>query len=133
MIHAAAQPPREYRPGTCNIGPAEVGRRRRSAIVATVMTAALAIATVVAGLPAFARLGLFPFAAATAVTWLQVTRRFCVAFGAAGVLNFGRLGTTFGVADEGARAADRRTARRMVLEGVLYGAVVTIAFWLLPA
>ena len=119
----------QYRPGVCNIGPAEIGRRRRSAIVATVLTAALAGGIVVANLPSVARLALFPFATAAAITWLQVTRRFCVAFGAAGILNFGNLGSQEAVADAAARAADRRTARRMILEGAGYGLLATLVFW----
>ena len=139
MLNAAAgsvgqQPGREtgYQSGVCNIGPAEIARRRRSAIAATVVAVIVAIVILAAGWPSPARLGLLPFAAAAAVSWLQVTRRFCVGFGAAGVLNFGDLGTTLSVDDADARAADRRTARRMILEGLLYGALVTIGFWLLP-
>ena len=119
----------QYRPGACNIGPAEIARRRRSAIVATGVTILVAIGILVAGLPSVARLALFPFAAAAAVTWLQVIRRFCVAFGAAGIRNFGSLGSATSVEDAAARAADRRTALRMGLEGALYGAFVTLAFW----
>ena len=129
MLDSAASTAGQYRPGVCNIGPAEIGRRRRSAITATVVAAIVALAIVAAGLPAIARLVLLPFAAAAAVTWLQVTRRFCVGFGAAGILNFGSLGTTISVTDAAARAADRRTALRMVLEGLVLGAVATLAYW----
>ncbi len=121
-----------YRPGVCNIGPAEVARRRRSAIGATVIAAIVGVVILAAAWPLPARLGLLPFAAAAAVSWLQVTRRFCVGFGAAGILNFGDLGSTLRVEDAQARGVDRRTARRMILEGLLYGALVTVAFWLLP-
>ncbi len=130
MLHDHAEPVEAYRPGVCNIGPAEVERRRRSAIAATVMTGIVAVLILALGLPSGARLALLPFATATAITWLQVTRQFCVAFGAVGLRNFGALGGETAVADRAARTADRRMTLRMILEGLLYGALITLAFWL---
>lgn len=132
MIDTAGDPAGRYQPGVCNIGPAELARRRRSAIAATGVTLLVVAALLVAGWPAVTRLVLLPFAAATAITWLQVTRRFCVAFGAAGILNFGDLGSTLGVEDAEARAADRRTALRMIAEGLVYGTLSTLIVVLLP-
>lgn len=130
VITQPTEPTVQYRPGVCNIGPAEIERRRRSAVVATVLAIAVGVVILVADFPNPARLAMFPFAAAAAITWLQVTRRFCVAFGAAGILNFGSLGTTESVGDAAARAADRRTARRMIIEGVGYGLLVAVAFFI---
>jgi hypothetical protein len=115
-----------YRPGVCNIGPAEIARRRRSAVAATLVALAVAAGLVVSGIPAPARILLWPFAAATAISWLQVVRRFCVAFGAVGILNFHEPGATTAVVDAAARAADRRTVIRMVLEGGAYGLVAAL-------
>lgn len=122
-----------YRPGICNIGPEEIRRRRRAAISTSLFAAIVAVGIVLADLPQLARLAIFPFAAAAGVSWLQVFRKFCVAFGAAGVLNFGVLGSTERVADVEARATDRRIALRMVLEGSVYGLLVTLVFVVLPA
>jgi ferric-dicitrate binding protein FerR (iron transport regulator) len=133
VINAAGDPAGRYEPGVCNIGPAEIARRRRSAITATAVTLLVAAGMLLARWPDVTRLALLPFAVATAVTWLQATRRFCVAFGAAGILNFGGIGTTVNVEDPEARAADRRTAFRMILEGLFYGAVVTLLYWIVPA
>jgi hypothetical protein len=132
VITTAGDPRSCYEPGVCNIGPAEIARRRRSAIVATAITLLVVAGLLLVDAPPVARLALFPFAAATAITWLQVTRRFCVAFGGAGIRNFGDLGTTDSVEDAEARAADRRTALRMIIEGVAYGAAVTLLFVILP-
>jgi hypothetical protein len=116
----------------CNIGAEEVARRRRSAVVATVATAVIAMALVVADAPAWARfLVAWPVGAAAAVTWLQVVRRFCVAFGALGLQNFGRLGEESAV-DAAQRAHDRRQALQMVFEGALIGLVVAIAIAAIP-
>lgn len=122
-----------YRPGACNIGPEEIARRRRSAIALTAATLVVALGLVVIDAAPVARLALFPFAAATGVNWLQVVRRFCVGFGAAGIRNFGALGSSLAVRDAGARSADRRMALRMTAEGALYGLVATVLFALLPA
>ena len=121
-----------YRPGACNIGPAEIARRRRSAAAATGLTVIVAAALVVSGLPPTYRLAVLPLATAAAVTWLQVIRRFCVAFGAFGIRNFGPLGDAETINDPAQRAADRRTTVRMIVEGLAYGAVATGILVLLP-
>ena len=115
----------------CNIGEAEVARRRRMAIALTVAGSVVAGALVGLAAPSLARLLLWPIAAAAGVTWLQVTSRFCVAFGAAGLENFGALGSEHRVA-AGQALADRRRALLLTLEGVVAGTVVTLAFVALP-
>lgn len=122
-----------YRAGACNIGPAEISRRRRSARVMTVVTALVAIALVAGGASVPARALLFPLAAGAAITWLQVVRRFCVAFGMVGIRNFGSLGAAESVGEREARMADRRAAIRLIAEGSLYGLLITAALMLLPA
>jgi hypothetical protein len=119
-------------PERCNIGPDEIARRRRIAIVMSVATAAVAVALVAAHAPVWSRLLLWPLTAGTTVTWLQVVRRFCVRFGAFGLENFGRLGGERKV-DPSTRAGDARKAAEMILQGILVGLVVTSAFLWLPA
>ena len=115
----------------CNIGPAEIARRRRSAIGFTIVAALVAVALVALHVPAAGRLLMFPFATGAAINWLQVVHRFCVAFGALGVENFGRLGEQVRV-DPAQRAADRRKVAQLVVEGSLLGAVVTLALVVAP-
>ena len=114
-----------YRPGACNIGSAEIARRRRSATFLAFVTLVVAGALLASGVPVLGRVLVFPFAAAAAVTWLQVARRFCVAFGALGIRNFGSLGAAESIEDAAARAADRWTALRMIAEGSLLGLIAT--------
>jgi hypothetical protein len=115
----------------CNIGPAEIARRRRSAIAFTIVASLVALALVVSDLPQVARLGLWPFATAAAITWLQVVHRFCVAFGAVGIESLGAIGEEVRV-DAEQRAADRRRVVQLVLEGSLIGAIITLALVILP-
>jgi hypothetical protein len=110
----------------CNIGADEVARRRRSAIFATALFALVVVAIIAADVPPLGRLLVWPLAAAVGVTWLQVTSRFCVAFGALGLENFGRLGRQVPVSGP-QRAADRRRAVLLVLEGALIGLALTLA------
>jgi hypothetical protein len=116
----------------CNIGPEEISRRRPSAIVATVLTATVAAALVASHAPPLARLLIWPLATAAAVTWLQVVHRFCVAFGALGLENFGRLGEEVHV-DERQRATDRRRSFQVILEGTVIGLVVTLGIVAIPS
>jgi hypothetical protein len=115
----------------CNIGPEEIARRRRSATVATVLTALVAAALVAAHAPPPTRVLIWPLATAAAVTWLQVVHRFCVAFGALGLENFGRLGAEVHV-DQDQRASDRRRAFQLILEGALIGLVVALLLVAIP-
>jgi hypothetical protein len=114
----------------CNIGPAEIARRRLFAYLSTAAAIAVAIGLVWFMEPLL-RLLLWPVATGTAVAWLQVTRRFCVAFGAMGVENFGRLGAEAPV-DPRLRAADRRQALRTIAEAALIGLIPTLALVVLP-
>jgi len=115
----------------CNIGPAEVARRRRVAVALSIATAIVGVAVVASDVPHPVRLMVWPFAAAAGVTWLQVIRRFCVRFGVGGLENFGRLGQERRVA-AGQLAADRRRALELIGEGCLLGLLVTLAVVAIP-
>lgn len=93
-----------------------------------VLTAGILIA---AGAPAPVRLFVWPLAWAAAVTWLQVIRRFCVAFGALGLENFGGLGRQVPV-DPSHRAEDRRRAFQLIGLGGLIGLVAALAVVAIP-
>jgi hypothetical protein len=109
----------------CNIGPAEIARRRRSATAFTAAAIAVAVGLLAIEVPPVTRLAIFPFATAAGITWAQVVHKFCVAFGALGVENFGPLGEAERV-DSGQRAEDRRRAVQLVLEGVAVGFAATV-------
>lgn len=129
LQYLAADP---YRAGACNIGPAEIARRRRAGIVGIAVAVALAVALVVLGAPDWTRLAVLPPLAGGIISLEQARRRFCVAFGMAGVRNFGSLGTMERVEDDAARASDRRAALVLTAQGTALAAALTLVFVLLP-
>lgn len=121
-----------YRPGVCNIGPAEVGRRRVAAVVAVVSTLVIAAALVMLGADPTTRLLIvFPLAG-TLVAIGQARSRFCVGYARAGRRNFGALGTTEAVEDEASLRADRARANRMILNAAIGGIFGAVIFSALP-
>ena len=121
-----------YRAGACNIGPAEVTRRRRGGIAGVGIALALAIVLVGIGAPSWTRLIVFAPLAGGLISLEQVRRHFCVGFAMAGIRNFGPLGDPDRMADDADRAADRRAAFDMVAYMSAITAVITVVFALLP-
>ena len=124
--------PAAYRPGACNIGAAEIARRRRAGIAGLAAAAALAAALLIVDAPAAARwLVGFPLVAG-AVGILQARLRFCAAYAVAGVHNLGALGSVERVEQAAARRADRAKATAIFLAAGAIGLGGAIAFVLLP-
>jgi len=121
-----------YRPGVCNIGPAEIARRRRSGHLGVIAAVLLFAVLVALGVPPIVRLLVALPATIAASGYLQARYRFCAGFGSLGVFNFGDVGTTERVADPAARALDRRRANQIGLASLAIGVAVGIVAVLLP-
>jgi hypothetical protein len=121
-----------YRPGVCNIGPAEIARRRRVGHIGLIAAIVLLAVLVILDLPPIARLLIVLPAGASASGYLQARLRFCAGFGSAGVYNFGELGPRERVDDAGARAADRATSMRIYLASLAIGVVAGVVAVVLP-
>ena len=119
-------------PGACNIGPAEIARRRRAGYLGLAAAAALAVALVALDAPTAARWLLALPLAGGATGFLQARFRFCAGFGIAGVRNFGQLGSVEQVEDADARRADRNKALAIFAAAAGIGAAGAAAFVLLP-
>jgi hypothetical protein len=116
----------QYMPGACNIGPAEITRRRRvghAGVIATVALAAALLALDAA--PAWRLLLALP-ASLAAAGYLQAWLRFCADFGWRGVYNFGALGRQEQVGGDQARAQDRRRALLVGAASVAIGLAVAL-------
>lgn len=133
MAIAVRTGPGEYRAGACNIGPQEIARRRRTGIALLLVAIGVALSLLVIDAPAWTRIVVWPLLAAAFTTLEQVRRRFCVAFGLAGVRNLGSdVGHPERVEEPEARAADRRTALLMVAYCALAAAMVTAVLVVVP-
>ena len=122
----------DYQPGTCNIGAAEIRRRWLGGHVGVITAVLLLVVLVAVGAPPITRLLIALPAAGAAISYLQAHLRFCAAFGLRGMYNFGRPGSERAVADESARASDRRRAIQVALGGALVGTIVGLTAVALP-
>ena len=123
---------RSYEPGVCNIGPAEIARRRRSGHTGVIAAVVLVAILVVVHAPTPLRLLTFFPAAVAAAGYLQAWLRFCAGFGWLGVLNFGDVGTTEQVGSAEDRARDRAMAIRIGVASAAFGLLVALTAFLLP-
>ena len=121
-----------YSPGVCNIGPAEIARRRRVGNIGLLVTVALFAALLIFAAPAWTRLLLVLTAGASATGYLQARLHFCAGFGSAGTYNFGPVGTVEKVMDPQARARDRFRSMQIGLASLAIGLAVGIGAFLLP-
>lgn len=121
-----------YQPGVCNIGPAEIRRRRASGwlgLALTVVYLALAFAL---GWPAPWRLLVAVPAFLSAQGFLQAAFRFCVGFASRGLYNFGALGAEESVQDAEFRRKDLRKALIITALALAIAVVVALGAYLVP-
>jgi len=121
-----------YQPGVCNIGPAEIAQRRRTGHVGVIATILLFALLVWLDVPSWMRIVVALPAALAASGYLQAALKFCVAFGVAGVFNFGRRGSVHSVGDREARARDRARVIQMMAVIIAIGLAVGIVAVVLP-
>jgi hypothetical protein len=121
-----------YRPGVCNIGPAEIAKRRRAGHVGAAITIGGLLLLVAVDAPPLARLLIALPAAVSASGYLQAYLKFCAGFGQMGVFNFEGPGTTEHVIDKSARARDRARAYQISIGSGLIGLAVGVVAVLLP-
>lgn len=121
-----------YEAGTCNIGPAEIARRRRAGHVGVALTVSVIALLVAIDAPPLTRLVAILPAAVAASGYIQARLKFCAAYGQRGVFNLDEGTQTTAVTDDADRARDRRRALRIGLASFAIGAVVGAAAVLLP-
>lgn len=123
----------EYVPGVCNIGPAEIRRRRKSGWIGLGATILLEAVLAVFRVAAPWRLFLFFPASLGAAGFLQAALHFCAGFGMQGVFNFGpQVGTTEATEQGVDRIKDIQKARRIGVYSALVGIVIAILGFALP-
>ena len=122
----------KYIPGVCNIGPAEINRRRRGGWFGLGLTILLWLAFIVFHVSAPWRLTLFLPAFTGAEGFLQAAFHFCAGFGSRGLYNFGaEVGKTETVEQAEFRRKDQRKALLISLYSAMIGIAVAILGFLL--
>ncbi len=121
-----------YEPGVCNIGPAEIARRRRSGHAGLIVSLALFAVLLALAAPPWTRLVLVLTAGVSASGYLQARLHFCAGFGSSGVYNMGPLGTVEHVVDPAARSRDRLRSLEIGLASLAIGLAVGVVAALLP-
>jgi len=132
MIQYIDQTAGDYQPGVCNIGPAEIRRRRQIGYLGLAGAVALGLVLLAVDAPAWTRLAVALPVAGALSGLIQAQLRFCAGFGMAGVQNMGELGEQVTVEDQAARAADRRKALLIQGAAIAGGLAAGVAFALLP-
>jgi hypothetical protein len=123
----------EYIPGVCNIGPAEIARRRMSGWTGLAATAVLWVLFVFFDVPAPWRLTLFIPATMSATGFLQAYFHFCAGFGFTGVYNLVKpAGQTETIQQKEFRRKDRQKALQITGLSALTGALVAIVAYSFP-
>jgi hypothetical protein len=125
-------PPAAYQPGVCNIGPAEIRRRRMAGHVGAAAALVLLAVLIAIGAPAWTRLAVILPVAVSASGYLQARMKFCAGFAQRGIFNFGGSGDAVVVQDAEARRLDLRRARQISLSSFAIGLAVGVVAVLLP-
>jgi hypothetical protein len=115
----------QYQAGACNIGPSEIHRRYQVAIVGGTIYLILSFLLLSSNETSLIRLTAFIPAMITSVGYVQARRRFCLAYGFAGLVNFGRAGDVSKIADPVALAADRAYAFKVLFIALIPALLMT--------
>src|SRR3989344_3711265 len=120
----------KYIPGVCNIGLAEIKKRKQAGWLGLIATIALwAVFVWFSVAPAWRLLLFFP-AMMSATGFLQAYMHFCAYFGFASLFNFGDVGKTDSVSQAEFREKDRHRAWQIIIYSVLVGAAIALLAYL---
>ena len=122
----------QYIPGSCNIGKGEVRKRQMVALVGLFFTVVTLLSFSTVDTPTEIRLGIFFPLMVASVGFVQSRSKFCLAYGFAGTFNVGKMGDIKRVASKEDRAADRKTALKILGKSFLLAAIATAVVLVLP-
>jgi len=116
----------EYISGACNIGPAEIKRRKQGAYLGGALYLIVSISLIASDASRSTRLWVFLPAALFAVGYIQSKRKFCVAYGFLGIFNFEKLGKTTKIKVNQELKADRKYAIKLSVQALLLAIILTL-------
>ena len=122
----------EYISGVCNIGPAEIRKRRTVAIVGFFLILVGIASIHQRHTSHLARISIFLPAIIFSIGFVQSRKMFCLAFGFMGTFNFGKSRDLARVASPEDRARDRKTALSILAESAAIAVVITAIVMALP-
>lgn len=123
----------EYVPGVCNIGPAEIARRRRAGYIGLISSVVFFAILLVFDISPVYRLLIFIPVMSAASGFLQAHFRFCAGFGLKGVYNVLKpVGQTETVTQNVFRKRDRQKALQITGMAILIGLIVAGIVYYLP-
>jgi uncharacterized membrane protein len=114
-----------YQPGVCNIGGAEVARRKQLSLIGGILYLVSAVALISLELSQTMRALVFIPALIFAIGYIQSRKKFCLAFGLMGTFNFGALGDMSKVASPEALAIDRKVAISILGQSLVLALAMT--------
>ena len=115
----------EYISGACNIGPAEIKRRKQGAYLGGALYLVVAILLIATNASSTTRLWVFLPAMLFAIGYIQSKRKFCVAYGFLGIFNFDKLGSTTKIKLNQDLKTDRKYAIKLMVQALLLAIVLT--------
>src|SRR6478735_5866502 len=121
-----------YQPGVCNIGPAEIRRRRKSGYLGLVVSVLFLGVAFALGWAAPWRLLVAVPVFLSAQGFLQAALHFCVGFASRGLYNFGALGTEETVMEAEFHRQDLRKAALITVLAFAIAAVVALVAFFVP-
>lgn len=121
-----------YERAVCNIGPAEIARRRRGGYLGVAVAIVIAAVLLLLDAPSITRLLVALPVAAGLSGFIQARLRFCANYGWRGIYNLGDIGEAQRIDDAEARAADRGRSIQIFGASALGGLAIAVLFALLP-
>lgn len=123
----------QYQAGVCNIGGAEVKRRKQVAKIGATFFLITAVYLILSGAESTsAAFALIP-AILASVGYVQSRKRFCFAFGLMGTFNFAEAGKMSKVVSKEELSADRRMALSIIAQSMGLALFATILLALMLA
>ena len=123
----------QYQAGVCNIGGAEVKRRKQVAKIGATFFLVSAVYLILTGADSrSAAFALIP-AMLASVGYVQSRKKFCFAFGLMGTFNFAEAGKMSKVVSKEELTADRRMALSIIAQSIGLALFTTILLALILA
>ena len=122
----------QYAAGSCNIGPKEIRRRRFVGLLGLALVFITTLSFHSQHVKGFNRVSVFLPAILFSIGYLQSRKKFCLAFGFAGIFNFGSLGQVSKVISPADKALDRKAAFTLVIQSLGLAALITVIVLVLP-